>query len=313
MASKPHDWADVAGRRRATRSNLSNAILTRAGWVWKPLVYSSTYLALIAVAEVLVVRHLLSLPPSPAPLVGALITFAVYANDRLVDLETDAESNPKRTAFVRRHPDTLYVLGALAYGIAVALSVLGGPVSFAVALLPGAAWVLYAVDWVPLSDAPFRRLKEIAILNSAVVAVAWSLPLVLLPLAFGNATVGSTAVVVFLYFMLATFVNAEIANVGDVESDRQSGDATLPVVLGIARTRQTLYGVVALTGALLALATAGGHLTPTAAAVLSVGLAALLGVIALVGRVDNDDFLGIAAECTRLPVFLILVVSGVGL
>ena len=55
-----------------------------------------------------------------------------------------------------------------------------------------------------------------------------------------------------------------------------------------------------------------GHLPSTAAATLSVGLAALLGVIALVGRVD-DDLLGIAAECTRLPVFLVLVVSGIGL
>lgn len=281
--------------------------------MWKPLVYSSAYLALIAVAEVLVVRYLLSLPPSPAPIVGALITFAIYANDRLVDLETDVESSPKRTAFVRRHRDTMYVLGALAYGVAVAVSVLGGPVSLALALLPGAAWVLYAVDWVPVSGAPFRRLKEIVVINSALVAIAWSLPLVLLPLAFADATIGSTAIVVFLYFALATFVNTEVANVGDVESDRRSGDATLPVVLGVERTRQTLYGVVALTGALLAFATAAGHLTSTAAVILSAGLAALLGVIALVGRVDDDDLLGIAAECTRLPVFVILVVSGVGL
>jgi len=89
------------------------------------------------------------LPPSPAAVVVGLVVFAVYTNDRLADVDTDVMSNPGQAAFVRRHRDVLYVLASIAYGLAVALSVLGGPIALAVALLPGVFWVCYATNWIP--------------------------------------------------------------------------------------------------------------------------------------------------------------------
>lgn len=306
MASKPHNWSDVPEQTGSSGSRTLRAILAWSKRVWAPLEYSSAYLAAIAAVEVLIVQHILALPSSLAPVVVGLITFAIYANDRLVDLETDAASNPRRTAFVRQYHDQLYALAAVAYGLAVALAAFGGPLAFVLALVPGAAWVLYAVDWVPDSGVRFQRLKELLIVNSAVVAAAWALVIVLVPVAFAKEPITATIGVIFAYFLLGAFVSVEISNVGDIESDRQNGVATMPVVFGTRRTRQVLYGVGILTGLLLIYSAMGGMVTARAATVLSIGVIYLLGVISLLDRVRNANLLTVAAEAARLPVFVLL-------
>lgn len=309
MASDSQTWSNID---RTSSQQLTSWLIAIGEHVWKPLVYSSVYLALIAMAEVLIVRYLFSLPPTPAPIVVGLITFTIYANDRLTDLDTDAVSNPRRTAFVRRHRGMLYVLAALAYGLAVALSAFGGPIAFGLALLPGVAWVLYACEWRPATGMPFKRLKEILVVNSALVAVAWSATVVFLPIIFAEAPVTAAVEVVFLYFVLATFVNTEIANVRDMASDRRAGAATMPVVVGVPTTRRVLYGITLLTTGLLAYSALAGIMAVTAVGTLSIGLVCLLGVIRGIGRVENEQLLSVAAECTRLPVFALLAVPGLG-
>jgi 4-hydroxybenzoate polyprenyltransferase len=310
VASDPEHWTDAVERSATPVRPAVGPIRGRVRRVWRVLEYSSAYLALIGAAEVLIVTYLLSLSVSPAPVVIALITFAVYANDRLVDLESDGASNPRRTAFVRRHRREMYVLAAVAYGAGAALAVLGGPLAFAIALLPGGAWLVYAIDWLEAPTVRFDRLKEIPVVSSLLIAGAWSLAVVLLPLAFAGTAFTPTVGVLFVYFVLATFVNAEVANVGDVESDIANGVGTMTTALGVGRTRAVLYAVSLLAGAVLGAATTGGLLGVTSAAALALGVACLLAVVALVGRANDEGALTIAAECTRLPVFAALAALG---
>lgn len=304
----PHESNYASDRRGATgRTGRIVELLTtygeRAG---NALVYSSAYLAVIAMAEVAIAMVLLSLPPNPAPVVVGLVTFAVYTNDRVADVDTDAVSDPDRSAFVRRHRDTLYVLASVAYGLAVAISVLGGPVALAVTLLPGVFWVAYAADWIPSVTPHFRRLKQVLVVNSLVVALAWATTLTALPVAFTDAAVTPATAVVFAYFLLRSFVDTEIPNVGDIEADRAIGVATLPVAFGVPATRRTLYGVDLLTVGLVAAAVSAGVLQVGFAVALGVGLAYSLVVTGLLGRVDNDA-LALASECEYLVVATALV------
>lgn len=308
MSSDVSQGPDVS--ERTVGESVSAGVHVTGTTVWRLLTHTGVYLALIAAAEVLLVRHLLALPPSPAPVVGFCITFAVYANDRIVDLDDDALSRPDRTAFVRRYRSELYVAAALAYGVGTALAALGGPVAFGLALLPGATWVLYAVNWAPSSAVPFRRLKEIPVVNSILVASAWTLPVILLPMEFADASLTPAVGALFAYFVLATFVNTEIANVGDVETDTESGVGTLPVLLGMAGTRIVLYGVTLLTGLVLGYAAYSGYLSVASAVALAVGPTTLVGMLPLVGRYD-DNLLTVAAECSRLPVLAVLALSAV--
>lgn len=275
------------------------------------LVYSSTYLVVIAMAEVLTAMVALSLPLSLAPLVVGLVTFAVYVGDRIADADTDEVSNPGQSAFVRRHGRTLSTLSAAAYGLALALSLTGGPLALAVTLLPGAFWVLYASDWLPSAAARFTRLKDVLLVNSAVVAGAWAVALLCLPLAFADASPTPTAAVVFAYFFVDTFVNTEIPNVGDREADAAIGVSTLPVVFGVVRTRRILYAVEACLAAFVAWAFLDGLLSAPLAAGVLVGLAYTLAVTAFVGRTENYGRLAIVGESKALVVLAVAVALGV--
>ena len=303
MASDPEHWTDAADRSVARGRSTGYPVGDFVVRTWRCLEYSSLYLGLVAATEVLVVTFLLSLPLSPAPVVVALVTFAVYANDRLVDLETDDVSNPRRTAFVRRHREVLYVAAAIAYGVGAALSALGGPLAFGLALLPGAVWFVYAVDWIPVPSADVSRLKEVPVVSSVLVAVAWSLAVVMLPLAFANAPLTPAAGLTLLYFALAAFVSVQVANVHDIPGDVDNGIVTLPTVLGVDRIRTVLYAITLGTGAMLAVAAVRGLYTVTAAAVLSLGVLGLAVVVAGLGRTGRGTTLTLAAECTRIPVF----------
>ena len=297
--------ADDVGR-------LHRTISEHYGRVKNVLVYGSLYLVVVAVAEVLTAMVALSLPLSLAPVVVGLVTFAVYVGDRIADADTDELSNPEQSAFVRRHGRTLSTLSAAAYGLALALSLTGGPLALAIAVLPGAFWVLYASDWLPsAAGARLSRLKDVLLVNSAVVAGAWAVALLGLPLAFADAALTPTVAVVFVYFFVDTFVNTEIPNVGDRHADAAIGVSTLPVVFGVVRTRRILYVVVASLGAFVAWAFSEGLLSgPLAGGVLA-GLAYTLVVTAFVGRTENYGRLAIAGELKALVVLAVAVALGV--
>jgi 4-hydroxybenzoate polyprenyltransferase len=253
---------------------------------------------------------LLGLPANPAPLIVGCVTFTIYVNDRLVDVEADAGANPRRTAFVRRHSRTLSSLAALAYGLAVTLAVYGGPGVLGLTLFPALVWVLYAVDWAPTNAIPFQRLKELFIVNSMLVAVAWASTVVLLPVIYAGAPLTPSVAILFVYFAIGTFIGAEIANLGDVESDRSNNVSTLPATLGVRTTRRALYAVCVTGLAMLGFAFARGHFQQWGTLAMVAGLASVLGGVTLVGRVDEPELLAISGEFARLPVLIVLLGTG---
>ncbi|SFR35591.1 UbiA family prenyltransferase [Halogeometricum limi] len=276
--------------------------------------YSSAYLVLVAIAEVVTVTYALSVELNAAPVVVGLVTFAVYMGDRIADVDTDELSNPDQCAFVRRHYRVLSVLSAASYGLAIALSMLGGPLALAITLLPGAFWILYASDWLPSVGAQFSRLKDVLVVNSAVVAAAWAVAVVFLPLAFADAAFTSTAAVVFAYFFVDTFVNTEIPNVGDRAADEAIGVSTLPVVFGVARTRQILHALNLALVPLLGFALLAGLVSTPVTVGILVGVAAVSVVVSFLGRTDNGRLLSVASEAKSLLVVgVVLLASTAGL
>jgi len=296
MSSENPTSAVNRHRGASPRSHRFITALTTVGErAGNALVYSSTYLVGIALVEVAIVMVLLGLQPNPAPVIVGLITFGVYAYDRLIDVDADAVVNPKQAAFVRRHRDTLYVLASMAYAVAVAIAVLNGPMAFALALLPGMVGVLYASEWIPDVGVRADRLKDLLVVNTGVVAGAWAVTLTFLPLAVTDAPFGPTAGLVFGYFFVRMFVDTELSNVGDVEGDRETGVATVPVVFGVRRTRHVLYALDVLTLCIVGFAILSGFVPLALGAGLAVGVAYSFLVVSRVGRSD-DDRVSLACE-----------------
>jgi 4-hydroxybenzoate polyprenyltransferase len=307
MASKSEELPVHENEQLSWYSNVAASTVDVVDRIKHFLVYSTLYLVFIATIEVATVHLLLSVPPNPAPVVVGLVTFAVYAGDRIADAETDELSNPAQSGFVARHKRVLSVLTALAYGLAVAIAVTGGPVTLAITLVPGAFWILYASDWLPGASAYASRLKEKLILGSGMVSLAWALSVVVLPLAFADAPFTPLAGVLFVYFFVDTFVTTEIINVRDVEGDAAIGVDTLPVVFGVHRTRHILYGLDLLLVGTVSGAIATGVLPLGVGVAVLVGLVYALGLAYFVGRSDRHTRMGIAGQLKHLVVFGLLL------
>jgi 4-hydroxybenzoate polyprenyltransferase len=318
----------VAGNntsRSSTRTSSDVASLVTA------FVSGAPFIALVAAVETLIATALLGIGSTVAPLVVALVTFAVYTVDHVADADADAASTPKRALLARRYGDQLMIVAALGYGLAVALAIAGGPLALGLTLLPGAFWVVYASDWVPdvgravstaltaaiprgrigvgggakATDGGHRhvpRLKDVLVLNSAVVATGWAAALTFLPVAFAGASVEPVMLVVFVYFLLRSFVDAELPNVRDVKADAAVGVKTLPVVFGVERTRSVLYGIDVLVAVVVGAAAVAGLLAWPLVGALGVGLAASMYITSLAGRVNDPAVLGVAPDSTYLLV-----------
>lgn len=278
---------------------------------WEGARYSSVYVSTLAMTEVAVAMILLGLPLNPAPAVVGLVTFAVYTSDRITDVETDAFTNPRKAQFIRRYERFLGPLTAIAYGVAVTIAVTGGPVALGLTLLPGAFWVFYASDYLNGLSRTFYRLKEVLVLNTAIIAFAWAITITWLPFAFASESLSPAAAILFAYFFLRTFVLAEVSNVGDRLGDEQIGVDTIPVVFGTNGTRRILYLLHLLTVALLGVALLRGLFVPllTIPLFVTTGYAAL--VTGLVGRWENADVLAQLVEAEHFLTLALLSVLGV--
>jgi 4-hydroxybenzoate polyprenyltransferase len=183
---------------------------------------------------------------------------------------------------------------AAAYLLALGLSLRGGLDGLVVTLAPGIAAVLYSEPCLPITDVD--RLKDVAGLNTAIVAAAWAIPLTYLPVAIGGGSAGVTAMVVGLFIFLRTFAGVEVMNVRDVVGDRAVGVGTLPVRFGVRPTRMVLYAIDAVTVTLLLVAASLNLLSPVMAGVLAAVIPYSVLITTLLGTDLDRTRLGTAKD-----------------
>ena len=287
---------------------LYRTVLARAVRAWDVFVYSSLYITSIAVVEGWLATELLGLEPNAALAIIGLITFSVYMNDRIADADTDRVSNPAQVAFVRRHQGGLFALAAGAYGLAVMLGVLGGPAALVLTLLPGVFWVCYALDYFSAVTDGVSRLKDIVVVNTVVVAVAWAMTVTFLPIALASQPVSAEVWAVFAFFLSRDFVHTEVPNVPDRFSDARIGVDTLPSRYGLVTTRRALYVLNLATLAFVATVMSDLFASRATTVALVGGLCYSLLAVGLIGRWSREDRLGTLSELEYPLLFLILVI-----
>ncbi|MBX0322538.1 UbiA family prenyltransferase [Halomicroarcula sp. F13] len=248
--------------------------------------------SVVAAAKTAFAMALLGVTAPAAPVVVGFVTFAIYTANDLADVAEDGINCPERSAFVSDHwatVATLAVVGLL-LGVGLALAA-GGVAAVTVALVPVVASILYSV---PVASGR-RRLKDVFLVNTALVAGAWGVTVTLLPLVLAGRPAGPLAAAVCLFFVLRSVVSVEVFNVRDVVGDAVTGVDTLPVVLGVGRTRHLL---ATLDGCSLAVLVA---LTPVADASLPAvfGLAVVsysLSITWFLGQTNATELLCLAKD-----------------
>ena len=225
-------------------NDIKDSIVRRIHDLVDFIMFSATYVAIAGGGLAFTSCFIQGIPWSPSILlVMILVAFSVYNLNRKTDEEEDAINHQERFTFTKKFEKPLFYAAIAAYAIALAVGALYGWQTFGIILIPIISGILYSEPLLPASWS-YRRLKEIPVVKNLVVAIAWSLPLSLLPVLMtsGASFTISTIIagtVFFSYFIFASV----LPDIRDREGDAATGVQTIPVVIGVERTKALLTGI----------------------------------------------------------------------
>jgi 4-hydroxybenzoate polyprenyltransferase len=119
-----------------------------------------------------------------------------------------------------------------------------------VAILPLVSGIFYSVPILP-RWCRYRRLKEIPVMKNLVVSMSWALSASFLPVFMTASIPGTATLLVFLFTFSWTFIASTLPDIRDRAGDSATGVATIPVLIGVARTRYLLTVINILSGVLI--------------------------------------------------------------
>jgi 4-hydroxybenzoate polyprenyltransferase len=83
----------------------------------------------------------------------------------------------------------------------------------------------------------YRRLKEIPVLKNLVVSSAWALSISLLPVYLSASAPTTATLVTFVFIFSYVFVATVLPDIRDRAGDAATGVVTIPVLVGVDRSR----------------------------------------------------------------------------
>ncbi|HOT95224.1 MAG TPA: UbiA family prenyltransferase [Methanoregulaceae archaeon] len=204
------------------------------------LLFSSTFVGIAGVGMVYTSCLIQRLEPLvPVLAIMMLVPFSVYNMNRKTDEEEDSINRQDRYSFTKRFEKPLFYGALLAYLAAVLIAAIYGPVAILVTLVPLIAGIFYSMPILP-SCLGYRRLKEIPVMKNLVVGGSWSLILVFLPVVANGSPVTMETGLCLLFFFTYAFIASSLPDMRDREGDALAGVRTIPVLIGVHRTKGVL-------------------------------------------------------------------------
>jgi 4-hydroxybenzoate polyprenyltransferase len=179
-----------------------------------------------------------------------MITFSVYNLNRKTDETEDALNHERRFRITKKFEHHFFVAALAAYLVALIIAAFYGVAAFCAAALPLVSGIFYSVPILP-RWCRYRRLKEIPVMKNVVVSTSWALSASLLPVFMTASIPGMATLVVFLFTFSWTFIASTLPDIRDRVGDSATGVATIPVLIGVARTRVLLTGINLISGVLI--------------------------------------------------------------
>lgn len=264
-----------------------------ATWVrrfWEFILYSSLFLGAAAAGMACTSCFIQGIPYTiSVAAVLSLIVFSVYNLNRKTDEAEDALNHERRYRVTKTFEKHLFAAAIAAYGIALAITALHGTGAVLIAIIPVMSGIAYSVPLLP-KGWKYRRIKEIPVTKNLVVAGAWAASFSLLPVYMTKSTPGIGSVIVFLFIFSWTFVGSVLPDIRDRIGDSATGVATIPVLIGVNKSRWLLTGVNAIFGSAIVLL-AFPALPIACIAVLLCSLAYSQACIECIDRTGRNDLL----------------------
>ena len=222
--------------------------------------------------------------------IALLVPFSVYNMNRKTDEEEDSVNHPNRFRFTKRFMKPLEYAAYAAYALAVLIALPFGMVAVLLTLVPLLAGILYSVPILPRCVG-YRRLKEIPVMKNLVVCSSWGSIAVLLPCVAAGAPVTLATVLCLVVFFSWGFNASALPDMRDVKGDALSGVRTIPVLIGIEKTR-ALLGFMNGATALVVFAVVIIAALPAVTTGLLLGaLAYFQGCVSSFGRAGKNDLI----------------------
>ena len=225
------------------------------------VVFSSIWVAAALASFTLFTAHVMQLPFDLRPFL--LVFFSglfIYILDHVND--THVEGIPDAFAehfFKRKAVLILMVAAAIATGLTVSTAPPAAKWAFGFYTAVG---LLYGVPVLPLrTETGWRafRLKEIPGVKAWLVALAMTVGGVLLPLGWTESRIlDGSGWFLFLFLFVYSASAAHVFDVRDMVTDAKSGVSTMPMQLGLRRTKYALYALNLVMLALMMWGWAGG-------------------------------------------------------
>ena len=279
-------------KSRFIKSRFLDHLVTKPVALFEFLVFSSIYLGMAAAGMAWCSCALQGISCSlPIMLVLSLVVFSVYNLNRKTDQAEDALNHQRRFSFTSRFERPLFFAALGSYVLAVAISFVSGALpACGVVIIPLICGIFYSVPLFP-QGSRVRRLKEIPLVKNILVSLAWGATFALVPVTLSGLSPGWTTLLTFLFIFFWTFVASVLPDIRDMRGDALVGVVTIPVVLGVARSKVllTIINVVAGT-VILAIGIHMESLISTGLLICS--LAYSQGCILAIGRPGtSSDFL----------------------
>ena len=166
-----------------------------------------------------------------------LVTFSVYSFNKLTDRKEDLVNVPERFDFAKGKGSFLISFSVLSYAIALLLGALESGLVVPILLIPLCSGIIYSMKISP----DVSRLKDIFVAKNflvtlSCVAIATFLPAIYL---WNNTLI----FLIFFFFFIKLFINTSLFDVRDVEGDEKQGVNSIPVIIGIDKTKKLLLGI----------------------------------------------------------------------
>lgn len=161
------------------------------------------------------------------------ITFTVYALDKISNIKEDSINLPERARFIYKHRQIITAAIAAAYITAFFLSVLKNPYAVLVVHFPLFIGLIYSIRILNI------RLKDITGLKNIVVALSWAVVGTFFPVAVSPGNFYQI-LGIFYYIFIKYIINTILFDVRDIDGDRTNGVITIPVFIGLKKTKNIL-------------------------------------------------------------------------
>ncbi len=228
------------------------------------LVKSNLFIALGGASLTCASMRLLRLPLSlPALLLSFCLVLAVYNLNIFADRKAILLTQPSRYRFLLAHRQALSVLSAVSLAAAFLLAWSLGLPAVLLTLFTLLSGLAYSFTF--LSPAlPGRKLKNLTGLKELFSSLGWGVLAVLIPVLSTSAPHPPVlpVAVVFIFVFSILFVRSVLFAIRDLQGDRLVGRETIPVVLGVKRTKWLILLMMAFTLGMLILAAARGWIAP---------------------------------------------------